>query len=237
VLGALATDRRSLVATIRALPPFLVELRGAASRLGATSSLLDDVSSELAPASELVAPALRAVRAAAPQFSGLFHQLPGVFAAGRSGLPAAQAIIRAAGSSFETVYPVSRQVIPLLQLFGALRTNVASFFANLGQFLNGTIATDEGISHGVGGALSVWNETLAGWKVRLPSNRPNPYPRPGSAEEIGNGGLLSYDCTQLHNQLYIPPTGGNGAIPCRLQGPWTFNGKSAYYPRLTLAPP
>lgn len=237
VLGATARSDRGLSATIRGLPPFLTELRNASQTIEAATGDLNGAVTSLTPAAARLDPALQAIDASAPQFKGLFHDLPAVFAAGKRGLPAATNIVRTAGSALATIYPVTRQVIPLLQLLAALRDSLPSFFANIGSFLNGTVDGPVGLTHAAGAIPSIWNETLAGWKIRLPSNRPNPYPKPGAALEIAHGGLLSYDCRQLGNPDYFPPTGGTGAPPCRLQGPWTFNGKAAYYPRPTLASP
>jgi virulence factor Mce-like protein len=238
VLSATARSSSSLSDTLRDLPPFLIELRSASQTITGAATDLNGAVSALEPIAPKLNPALQAIDVAAPQFRALFSALPGLIAAGDRGLPAATSIIRAAGSSFATVYPVARQLIPTLQLLAALRGSLNSFFANIGQFTNGTVSGTNGATQtAIEGIPSVWNETLVGWKIRLPSNRPNAYPKPGAGAEIGNGGLQSYDCRQLGNPLFIPPTGGTGATPCRLQGPWTFNGVSRYYPHLTVASP
>lgn len=238
VLSTTASSGRDLTSTIRALPPFLTELRRASHVLSATTGDLDSAVTALTPAVPRLGPALGAIDAAAPEFQRAFRALTPVLKAGDRGLPAASGIVRAAGSSAETVYPVSREMIPVLQLIAELRGAVPSFFANVGQFINGTVPTGNGPIHAPAGVPAIWNETVAGWKSRLPSNRPNPYPKPGAALEMAKkGSLLSYDCRHTGNPELLPPTGLTGAPPCRTQGPWTFNGESRYYPRLTLAPP
>lgn len=237
VLRTTARSSSGLTATVRALPAFLATLRGGSRTITSTTGDLNAAVSALLPVAPKVYPALQAIDDAAPQFRAAFDALPGVINAGDRGLPAVSAITRAAGSSFATIYPVLRQLIPTLQLLATLRGSVSSFFANLEAFTNGKVAAGGVTSGAIGGIPSIWNETLAGWKVRLPTNRPNPYPQPGEPLQIGHGGLLSYDCRQLGNPLYLPATGGSGAPPCILQGPWTFNGISSYYPHPTLAPP
>jgi hypothetical protein len=134
------------------------------------------------------------------------------------------------------VYPASRQLIPLLQLTAADRDQLVAFFANVAQLSNLTYIGPGGKSlRGVGAIPSIWNETLSGWIKRLPSNRMNPYPKPRSSLQIASGALPAYDCRNTGNPDYLPPI-GTGAPPCRLQGPWTLNGTTAYYPRLTEAP-
>jgi hypothetical protein len=159
--------------------------------------------------------------------------------AGKRGLPAAQNIVAAIPPSFAKIYPASRQLIPFLQLLAPFSDVLTgSFFGNGGQAFNGTYRLGEGnIQNAVTIVPTVWNESLLGWIKKLPSNRPNPYPKPGSPLEIAKGGLLSYDCRQTQNIAYLPPTGGQGAPECRLQGPWKFNGKSRFFPHLTLAKP
>lgn len=71
---------------------------------------------------------------------------------------------------------------------------------------------------------------------KLPTNRSNPYPAPSAEGDIATGGLRAYDCRNTGNPLVIPPT-DTGSPPCKVQGPWTFDGKSAYYPRLQEAGP
>ncbi len=233
---ATAQRNEALSATIRALPPFLVQLNRTSTAFSSASGDLGRAAATLEPDAPLLAPGLLAVDRAVPKFQTLFHQLPPVIAAGRRGLPALTRIVRAVGTSFPQVYPALRQFIPLLQLTAADRDQLVSFFANVAQLSNISYIGPGGKSlRGVGAIPSTWNETLSGWVKRLPSNRMNPYPKPRSALEIASGGLRAYDCRNLGNPDYLPPT-GTGAPPCLTQGPWTFNGRSAYYPRLLLAP-
>jgi phospholipid/cholesterol/gamma-HCH transport system substrate-binding protein len=109
--------------------------------------------------------------------------------------------------------------------------------ANFGSVLNGKLVGPGGkiIARG-SGAVAVWNETIGGWLHKLPTNRQNPYVKPGGLADIARGGVHSYDCCNIHNPLWVPPT-GTGTIPCILQGAWQFDGKSAFYPRLQMASP
>lgn len=59
--------------------------------------------------------------------------------------------------------------------------------------------------------------------------------QPGSQRAYEHGGLESYDCRNTANPLLVPAFGA--APACKTQGPWTFNGVSAYFPRLQAAPP
>jgi virulence factor Mce-like protein len=237
VLGATASRNEALSATIRALPPFLVQLRSTSTTLGSSSPDLTTAVDAVLPLAPALAPALRSLDYASPQFRGLFEQLPALIGAGRTGLPAATAIVNATGSSFKQVYPATRQVIPFFQLASAIDNSIVAFFANVGSASATSYVGPGGyITHAVNGIPSIWNETLGGWVKKLPTNVENAYPKPGSALEVAHGGLRAYDCRNIHNPLLLPAT-GTGSPPCITQGPWVFNGVSAYYPHLTMAPP
>jgi ABC-type transporter Mla subunit MlaD len=237
VLGATARRNQALSATIRALPAVLVQLRRTSASLASASPDFTSAVDALLPLAPALAPALRSIDTAAPQFRGLFRQLPRVIGAGRRGLPAATAIINATGSSFKQVYPGVRQLIPFFQLASDIDQSIVAFLANVGSASAMSYVGPGGyITHAVNGIPSIWNETIAGWVKKLPTNVENAYPAPGSALQVGHGGLRAYDCRNVHNPLYLPPT-GTGSPPCVTEGPWVFDGKSRYYPHLTQAPP
>ena len=107
--------------------------------------------------------------------------------------------------------------------------------ANVGSVAGGrTIAPNGIVSSYLSGIPTFWNETIAGYTHRLPTNRENAYPKPGAQQLIAQG-LQSYDCSNLHNPLLVPAFGG--VPPCVQQGPWTFEGRTAYFPHLQPAAP
>jgi hypothetical protein len=238
VLATTASRNRAVASTITALAPFLIQLHSTADTITAASPDLNAAVAALLPAAPLIPPALRAIDVAAPVFRSLFDQLPGVLDMGRRALPALTAIVRAARPGLKAFYPAARNLIPFMQLF-ALNNRIPDIVANVGTTTGGTYVGPGGvvINYGVG-IPSLWNETISGWAHKLPTNRQNPYPEPPNALlETGQIGVLkAYDCRNVHNPLWIPPT-GTGAPPCILQGPWAFDGKSAYYPRLQPAGP
>jgi phospholipid/cholesterol/gamma-HCH transport system substrate-binding protein len=236
-LTTTARSERGLGATIAALPPFLAQLRASSTVAAAASGELGAATASLAAATPQLVPALQAIDGATPVFTRLFNHLPGVLAAGETGLPKLDAILNAARPALPQAFPAARQLIPVLQLLSVDRNSVVGALANAAQINNGVLdAPGLGAVHYASGAVTVWNETVGGWLHKLPTNRSNPYPAPDSELNIAHGGLRAYDCRNTGNPLYLPPTGAGGP-PCLLQGPWTFNGKTAYYPRLQQAPP
>lgn len=237
VFRTTAQRNHALADTISAFGPFLTELHARSDQVTAVSPALNDAVRALLPTALLVSPALRAIDTAAPRFQSLFRELPGVLTTGTHAVRALTSTIGPARGAFKQFYPTSRNLIPFMQLFGVSRT-VINLLANLGN-LWFPIAEPDGLVGAAGSAIvSLWNESVSGWTHKLPTNRQNPYPEPPDAllGYAKYGILKSYDCRNVHNPLWIPATGG-GAAPCIVQGPWVFDGKSAYYPRLQPAPP
>jgi phospholipid/cholesterol/gamma-HCH transport system substrate-binding protein len=232
VLSATAERDRGLEATIDALPLFLEQLRSASTTLTAASPEIGAAAGALNAATPELVPALEAINAATPAFRTLFIDLPGVLSAGERGLPALDRILRHADGPLATVYTAARQLIPLLQLLSVDRSSVVGSIANEAQIQQGVMdAPGLGPVHYAAGAVTIWNESIAGWIRKLPTNRSNPYPAPNSELNIAHGGLKAYDCRNTGNPEYLPPF-GTGEPKCVTQGPWTFDSTTAYYPRL-----
>jgi phospholipid/cholesterol/gamma-HCH transport system substrate-binding protein len=238
VLDVTARRERGLRSTVRALPPFLRQLR-------ATSRVVQDASPDLVravrslePVTPKVRPALREIRRAAPEFRELFRDLPDTVEAARTGLPALTAMIGPARRALGDFYPTARELIPLMQLIAANPEGPTSSFSNVAALVNGVFVGPGGlVQHYAKGLPTVWNETVGGWTKRLPTNILNPYVKPGGLRDIERSGYVkAFDCRNTDNFPYMPST-GNGSPPCVLQGPWEFGGVEAFYPRLQLAPP
>ena len=237
VLDVTARNDRALAATVRALPPFLTELERSTGSVAQASRELKRATHALRPAASRLRPALAQIRSRAPQFRRLFDNLPSVLQAGERGLPGLTRILDSSGPVLRQLYPAARELIPVLEVLGLIRGSAVTTLANVAQIHNGTyVGPGNRVINYASGIINAWNETISGWTKRLPTNRGNTYPKPGFLEGIVKHGVLdSYDCRHLKNPAYLPAFGS--APPCREQGPWTFNGKKAYFPRLQRAGP
>lgn len=232
------TSRRDqqLTRTVRALPPFVEALGRAAEELTAVNEDLAPAASALSAVGEQVPSALDAVEATAPDFRRVFEQLPATLQAADRGLPKLRAMLRSAGPAFDGIHPALREMIPVLELLALVRDSAVTTFANVAQIHNGTyLGPDNRVLHYANGLITLWNESIGGWVKRLPSNRGNTYPDPSFLDDFARTGLKSFDCRHIDNPPVLPPFGA--APPCLTQGPWTFKGKSRYYPHLEPAPP
>jgi phospholipid/cholesterol/gamma-HCH transport system substrate-binding protein len=237
VLGVTAARGRALQQTIDALPGFLDQLRATAAAAGAASGDLSSAVSSVEPAAPLVAPALSAGASLARQLTPLFRAVPGLVAAARRGLAAGTAVLAAARPAVAQVFGAVQQLLPVLQLAAVVRNSIVAAFANVASTGEGSLPGPDGFDpHYLAAITLEWNEALGGYEKRLPSNRQNPYPAPNSELDIAHGGLKAYDCRNINNPDIVPPING-GAPPCVTQGPWTFDGVSAYFPRLQAAKP
>ncbi len=238
MFDATAARSRELTATIQALPPFLSQLEQTSGRIEATSGDLNRAAIALRSATPHLAPALRAIDTGAPEFTRLFRELPATAAAARGGLPALDRTAKASVPALKTLYPALRELNPFLALLSANSQELVGVMGNLGNALNGRLLGPGNLELPNASAnLFLSNETLLGYRHRLPTNRLNPYIRPGGLREIGKRGhLLSYDCRNIKNPLLVPVV-GLGAPPCEEQGAWDFLGKKQYFPKLERAAP
>jgi ABC-type transporter Mla subunit MlaD len=234
VLATTAARNRALTATVRALPPFLGDVRRALVAYRRTSAT--------------VAPALRRLRSLAPglrssllvtseltpQLEALFRELPGVMHAARSGLPASTKALQVSKPLVDQLYPAGRDLEPFFGMAATYRRDIAAAVAKGAASTEATTETEGGgRKHYLRTLLPLLNEDLFGFGTRVPTNRHNPYPQPGSLSDIAHGGLKAWDCANLGNPQVFPPVGlGAGPPPCRVQKPWTFDGQTSSFPHV-----
>jgi phospholipid/cholesterol/gamma-HCH transport system substrate-binding protein len=232
VLGATAARNRELTSTVRALPPFLSQLRATLHAVDRTAGYTGPTLKALRPVAPLVRPALAELITLSPEIQGLMRDIGPVITASTSGLPAVTRIVEATGPFVDQVLATARQVIPQIDLTKVYATPLAASFANIAAAYEATVPLGDGSRvHYLRNIIINTSETpLATREHRLGTSRHNPYPAPDILNGVGHGGIAASDCRNTSNP------GFGDAPPCHLQPPLSFAGKLSYFPQLVPLP-
>jgi virulence factor Mce-like protein len=239
VFSATAARDRELAATVRALPPFLAQLRATLVSAEATAAEAAPTLRTLRPVTPLLRTGLVETLRLAPELEGLFRGLRPVQIAARTGLPALGRIVDASPPLLDVVYRATRDLIPVLELLNLYRGDIVAAFANIAASTNATTASTDGtVRHYLRTLVPINSEGPVGQARRLASNRHNPYLAPGAQNEYLRGGLRAFDCRNLGNPQTVPiAPPATGAPPCLVQAPWRFRGQTRAFPHLERDPP
>jgi virulence factor Mce-like protein len=224
VFATTASRDHALTDSIRALPPFLSQLRTTLREVDATGTVARPVFARLRPVAPLLKPALEQTAALAPTLRSTFSRLdPIVRMAGRT-IPPLAATVADARRAMHALAPAGRQLVPVLQLLERYRHETVAAVANTAS------ASQEKLNghHALRILLTVNNEGVFGQQSRQGSFRSNPYPAPGSTVGLAEG-RGAFTCAEAANPTYLAPT---SSPPCVEQPPWRFQGRTAAYPRL-----
>jgi len=233
VLSATAARNRELTATIRALPPFLGQLRMTLHDVDTTAGYAAPTLRALRPVAPLVRPTLQAIIQITPQVLGVFHQLGPLITTSIRSLPAVTRIADATVPFADALARTTAQVMPVIALTKLYGTPITSAFANLASTFEATTPLADGTSqHYLRAAIPFSNESPVGATQRPGSNRHNSYPAPDVLSGVGHGGIAAQDCRNTSNPS--PPPAD--PPPCHLAAPLSFLGTSSYYPRIPARP-
>jgi hypothetical protein len=185
---------------------------------------------ELRPAAGQLAPALRDASALAPDLQGLFRGINKVTRVSRTALPATTLVVDGAHAVFRRIEAPLRDVLPVVDYLGMYKDELVASFAGLGAATNGGEKLGPGgpSVHYLRALVPVGPEAVIGTGNRLPSNRHNAYFAPRALDNLTKGGLEAIDCAGAEDSVLN--------VPCRLQKPITFRGKSLRYPHVTRDP-
>lgn len=236
VLRTTAARQAELRATVRALPPFLAALRGAAAPAARLSETFTPSLRALRPVARTLRPTVDGAARLGTQLSATATQLDPVIGAARQGLPATRQLLRAAGPLLDRVSPLAGDLVPVARFLDAYKVDFTRSWAYVANATAPTAASGGGRQvHYLRLILPIWNELVAEYAQRAPTNRANPYPAPGGLTRTGQG-LQSYGCSHLGNPQLIPVI-GVGPPPCVAQGAYTAGGRAAQFPNLQRAAP
>ena len=240
VFSTTARRNRELTATVRAFPDFLDDLRTTLSDADGAVRDAAPVLRTVRPAAPQVRPALASASALAPRAERLARDLRPAVAELKPALPALTTILDRAGKLLGPLNAAGAQLVPVVQTATAYRREALALLANISSAANGTTgqrAPDGTLMHFVRAVPPVTAEQYFGFKRRLPSNRSNPYPRPGYWDDLAKPALQAFDCSHLSNPQSIPSSGS--PPPCITQKPFSYpgSGSARSYPHLEPFPP
>jgi phospholipid/cholesterol/gamma-HCH transport system substrate-binding protein len=238
VFSATAARNAELTATVRALPPFLAELRRSLAVADRVAVDAAPTLRALRPVAPLLRPGLVEASRLAPELERLFRGVRPVQRAARTGLPAAVRIVKSAGPLMGVIHPAARELVPVIDYLGRYTSDIVASFANVGASTQASTPGPDGPLHYLRTIIPLVNEGYYGFSHREPSNRHNPYTSPNALENHLHGGLRAFDCRNLSNPAnFPPPPPSTGPPPCLVQPPWTFRGVTRAFPHVERTPP
>jgi phospholipid/cholesterol/gamma-HCH transport system substrate-binding protein len=235
---AAVTARRdaALTDTVRALGPLLATLHTASDAVTRTARAAGPTLRAFRPVAPLVEPALSALSRLSPQVEAVLADLDETLPVAQRALPAAAHLVDGLGPFVEVVYPATREITPIIDLVASYRRELVATMANVAAALQATAPGVDGSPvHYLRALVPYTEESIVGYGERLPSNRHNAYFAPGGLARLSDGGLLAADCSNTTN-VQIVPVMGSGAPECRVQPPWTYDGRTAYFPHVERVP-
>jgi len=207
VFATTAARDRELQEAFVALPTFSRESTKTLTRLDRFAADTNPLVTQLRPAARELSPTLTDLAGLAPDLNALFRDLDKLIAASRTGFPAAERILRDLRPLLAQTDPALRQLIPILEVLGAYKGELNSFFANTAA---ATQAYDPGTRlHYLRTTNPLNPENLAAYPRRLGSNRPNPYQLPGGYRRLDRN-LQVYENRHCGRTA---PTISNGPAP------------------------
>jgi ABC-type transporter Mla subunit MlaD len=257
---AAAESSQAWADTFRVLPAFERNSRVALKEIDTFAADASPFLDEFRPAERALAPLLTAAEPFAPPFNSFLSSLGPLTKSAKTGLPANKKFLDLTVPLLENFRPVLHNLDPFFQYLSQYVPELQAFFANF------TAATQAHTSNTntPGGPqlhyLRTMNvlspESLAIYPLRVGTNRPNAYPKPGAFSALLNGGLQVFNSSHCSNP--VPSVSGPpsatvsqtlidqimqfkvanaperpNTVPapaCVQQGPFTFNGTTSQFP-------
>jgi virulence factor Mce-like protein len=207
-----AARDQELADTFRVFPTFLREGRTTTRRLTEFAEDTDPLIDQLRPAARELSPTLQSLDKLAPDLRGLFRNFDPLIRVSRRGLPATSEALNNTRPFLARLDPFLRNFTPIIDYLGLYRREIAAFFANA----TATAQAKEGANpRYIRTQNPVTPEIMAAYPNRLATNRSNPYPVPGGADDLETylKTFGSYLCTG--NPVPNPPA-PNASLPASL---------------------
>jgi virulence factor Mce-like protein len=233
VLATTARRNAELAEVVRILPTTLRELRPTFRELESFSHEARPVVRALRPAGRALGPTLVDAAALTPELRGLFRDIDRVISVSKRALPATTRTVNAARPVFQQLHSALRDLLPVVDLAGLYRQELASGIGNTAATYNYTETSPDGQRrHYFRSVIPFGPESFVVADQRPGTNRHNPYPKPRWLDDIARG-LESIDCRHTGN----PSFPGTPAPPCKVQEPLRFRGLATLFPHVRKDPP
>jgi virulence factor Mce-like protein len=201
VFATTAERDEALKAAFRALPTFERESRLTLERLTEFADETDPLVTQLRPAARELSPTLEHLEDIAPDLKNLLEELQPLIDASERGFPAAEQTLVDLRPLLAQLDPATAQLTPAVDFIGLYKRELTAFFANTAA---ATQAVDSSTRLHYLRTTNPFNpENLAVYPRRLPSNRPNPYQKPGAFANLPQG-LPVYEDRQCNPSNLIP---------------------------------
>jgi virulence factor Mce-like protein len=235
-----AARNRQLAQIFEKLPRFERESSATLPKLTAFGHKAQPTVEQLQPAASQMKPAFAALDDLAPQFDGFFGQLQDVVKASEAGLPAFDRILGRLPPLLDRFQPFLRNANPMVDYIGKNKREVTAFFANTtaasqARDLPETLPGAHSAVHYLRTAQSLTPESLTFYPRPLGSSRLNPYPKPGSLDELASGLSIlgSGDCA---GPELSPPAESEPAQLAPLVAQFAFRSEAAPVARPACKP-
>jgi len=199
VFSTTADRDNELQAAFRALPTFERESKLTFERLDEFARETDPLITQLRPAARELSPTLEELEALSPDLRNFLHELGPLIDASVDGFPAAEKTLEDLRPLVAQLDPATGQLAPAVEFIGLYKRELTSFFANT---VAATQAKDNNI-HYLRTSNPLNPENLAVYPNRLPTNRPNPYTKPGHFDALQQG-LPVYEDRQCNASNLLP---------------------------------
>ncbi len=262
---ALAEGSQAWAETFRALPTFEHNSRIALKEIDSFSNVANPYLLEFRETERQLSALLTAAKPFAPEFDSLLTALGPLTKAARTGLPDVKKTLDLTVPVLENLRPVLHNLDPFLQYTGEYVPEVQAFFANLTaatEFHGNNTSSGGGPAEHLLTAMNVLGpESLALYPSKPGTDRSNPYFHTGAFNSLA-GGLPVFNASTCADtapsvagpanetitesileqiiQFKVANKPGSStnevAAPgCNQQGPFTFNGQTGQFPRVTYS--
>jgi ABC-type transporter Mla subunit MlaD len=231
IFHATSQEDHALTESVRIFPTFLAELQSTLTLAEEVGQKADPLLDEARPAVRALPSTLRDLRAAAPEVKGLADDLDTLLDSSREGVPALERTLDAAGPLVDQLEPALRDLVPAVQMVAMYKRDLATGFSKLAAATQSTSGVgEENQVHMLRSIIALKPEGLGIYGSKLPSNRHNAYPKPGSLADVGNPHMEAFDCANAGPSPFPAP-------PCVEQGKYDFRGNKTTFPQVRREDP